>query len=87
MIHVDPWWAYFAMLMIGAFVVSIGLMVKSSREFSQEEVAKTADDFAGVVRDAHGPITSFLWACYMVMVLWVIAYLWQHSSEFFSLYY
>jgi hypothetical protein len=51
---------------------------------SVEETEKNADEFAGVVKDSHGPITTWLWVAYIVMIVWAIAYLIQHSAEFIN---
>ena len=58
------------------------LMVKSSDEFTVEETEKNSDGFAGVIRDSHGPVLTWLWIAYIVMVVWAIAYIIQHISEF-----
>jgi len=57
-------------------------MVKSSDEFSVEDAEANADDFAGEIRDSQGPVTSWLWVAYAVMIIWAVAYLIQHASEF-----
>ncbi len=80
----DPTFAYITLGIIAAFVILIYLMVKSSGEFSVEETEKNADDFAGIIRDSHGPVTTWLWIAYIVIVIWAIAYLIQHSAEFFN---
>jgi hypothetical protein len=58
------------------------LMVRGSDEFSVEETEHNSDDFAGVIRDSHGPVTKWLWIAYIVMTVWAIAYLIQHAAEF-----
>jgi hypothetical protein len=81
-VAVDPFYAYVTLAIIAAGSILMYLMVKSSDEFSVEETEKNADDFAGVIRDSHGPVTTWLWVAYVVMVVWAIAYLIQHASEF-----
>jgi hypothetical protein len=81
-VAVDPIYAYITVAIIAAGSILMYLMVKSSDEFSVEETEENSDDFAGVIRDAHGPVTSWLWIAYIVMVIWVIGYLIQHSAEF-----
>ena len=82
MVAVDPVYAYITLAIIAAGSILMYLMVKSSDEFSVEETEKNSDDFANVIRDSHGPVTTWLWVAYIVMVIWVIAYLIQHSAEF-----
>ncbi len=83
-VQTDPTFAYITVGIIIAFAVLMYLMVKSSGEFSVEETEKNADDFAGVIKDSHGPVTTWLWIAYLVMIIWAIAYLIQHSAEFFT---
>ena len=85
-VQVDPLYAYIAVGIVAAGAVLMYLMVKSSSEFTVEETEKNSDDFAGVIKDSHGPITTWLWVAYIVMVLWAIAYLIQHISEFINFY-
>jgi hypothetical protein len=81
-VAVDPVYAYITVAIIAAASILMYLMVRSSDEFSVEETEKNSDDFAGVIRDSHGPVTSWLWVAYIVMVIWAIAYLIQHGAEF-----
>ena len=81
-VAVDPIYAYITVAIIVAGSILMYLMVKSSNEFSVEETEENSDDFAGVIKDSHGPVTSWLWVAYIVMVIWAIAYLIQHSAEF-----
>ena len=81
-VAVDPVYAYITVAIIAAGSILMYLMVRSSDDFSVEETEKNSDDFAGVIRDSHGPVTSWLWVAYIVMVIWAVAYLIQHSAEF-----
>ena len=81
-VAVDPVYAYITVAIIVAGSILMYLMVKSSDEFTVEETEKNSDDFANVIRDSHGPVTTWLWVAYIVMVIWVIAYLIQHGAEF-----
>jgi hypothetical protein len=83
-VAVDPFYAYVTLAIIAAGSILMYLMVKSSDEFSVEETEKNADDFAGVIKDSHGPVTTWLWVAYIVMIIWAIAYLIQHSADFAS---
>ena len=85
-VMVDPTYAYIAIAIIAAGVILMWLMVRSSDEFTVEETEHNSDDFAGVIRDSHGPITTWLWVAYLALVIWAIAYLLQHISEFINFY-
>jgi hypothetical protein len=81
-VPVNPFYAYVTLAFIAAGSILMYLIVKSSSEFSVEETEKNADEFAGVVKDSHGPVTTWLWVAYFVVIIWAIAYLIQHSAEF-----
>jgi hypothetical protein len=81
-VFVDPLFAYITLAFIAGGSILMYLIVKSADEFSVEETEKNADEFAGVVKDSHGPITTWLWVAYIVMIIWAIAYLIQHAGEF-----
>ena len=85
-VQVDPLYAYITVGIVAAGALLMYLMVKSSGEFTVEETEKNSDEFAGVIKDSHGPITTWLWVAYVVMVVWAIAYLIQHISEFINFY-
>jgi hypothetical protein len=81
-VSVDPTFAYISLAIIAAAAILMYLLVKSSNEFTVEETEKNSDDFGGVIRDSHGPVTTWLWVAYIVIAVWAIAYLIQHSGEF-----
>jgi hypothetical protein len=81
-VFVDPTFAYIGLGIVAIAVILIWLMVRSSDEFTVEETEKNSDDFAGVIRDSHGPVTTWLWVAYAVIIVWAIGYFIQHISEF-----
>jgi hypothetical protein len=81
-VYIDPTYAYVALAIISAASILMYLMVRSSDEFTVEETEKNADEFAGIIKDSHGPVTTWLWVAYAVIIIWTIAYLIQHGSEF-----
>lgn len=85
-VSVDPFYAYLTAGIIAAGVLLMYLMVKSSDEFTIEETEKNSDDFAGVIKDSHGPIPTWLGVSYCALVIWALAYLIQHISEFLNFY-
>jgi hypothetical protein len=85
-VQVDPLYAYITVGIVAGASILMYIMVKSSDEFSVEETAENSDDFAGVIRDSHGPVTTWLWVAYLALVIWAIAYLLQHISEFINFY-
>lgn len=85
-VQVNSFYAYVTLGIVAAGTILMYLMVKSSDEFTVKETEENSDDFAGVIKDSHGPITTWLWVAYIVMVIWAIAYLLQHISEFINFY-
>jgi hypothetical protein len=81
-VFVDPTYAYIALVLVGACVILMYLIVKSSDEFSVKDAEANSEDFAGVIRDSKGPVTKWLWAVYIALIVWAIAYLVQHWAEF-----
>jgi hypothetical protein len=83
-VFVNPTFAYLTLVLVGAGVLLMYLIVRSSDEFSVKETEANAEDFAGVIRDSSGPVTKWLWAVYIALAIWAIAYLVQHWAEFSS---
>jgi hypothetical protein len=81
-VFVDPTFAYITLAIIVAGVILMWLMVKSSDDYTVEETDEASEDFAGEIRDSNGPVTRWLWVAYVVIFVWAIAYLIQHSAEF-----
>jgi diacylglycerol kinase len=81
-VFVDPFFAYISLAFIVGGSILMYLIVKSAGEFSVEETEKNADEFAGIIKDSHGPVTTWLWVVYVAMIVWAIAYLIQHAGEF-----
>jgi hypothetical protein len=85
-VQIDYFYAWVTLGIVAAASILMYLMVRSSDDFTVEEMEENSDDFAGVIRDSHGPVTKWLWVAYIVMVIWAIAYLIQHIAEFINFY-
>jgi hypothetical protein len=81
-VELAPFDVYLALFLIAAVIITIVLIVKSSDEYSVEETEKNSEEFAGEIRDSKGPVTKWLWAVYIGLIIWALAYLVQHWSEF-----
>lgn len=81
-VEINPNSVYLALFLIAAVVIAIILIVRSSDEYSVEETERNSEEFAGEIRDSKGPVTKWLWVAYVVLVVWAVAYLAQHWSEF-----
>jgi hypothetical protein len=83
-VQVNPTYVYLGLIVLSVGVILMYLMVRGSDEFTVEETEHNSDEFAGVIRDSHGPIPRWLWIAYVVIAIWAIAYLIQHAAEFAS---
>ena len=81
-VELAPFDVYLALFLIAAVIITIVLIVRSSDEYSVEETEKNSEEFAGEIRDSKGPVTKWLWAVYICLIIWALAYLVQHWSEF-----
>ena len=61
--------------LLAAVVVAVYLSLKSGDKYSVEDAQSDAISFADVVREADGPMTSFLIAAFIIVIIWAIAYL------------
>ena len=73
---------YLALFLIAAVIIALALIVRSSDEYSVEKTEKNSELFAGEIRDSKGTVTKWLWVAYIVLIIWAVAYLAQHWSEF-----
>ena len=81
-VELAPYGVYLALFLIAAVIIVIVLIVRSSDEYSVEETEKNSEEFAGEIRDSKGPVTKWLWVVYIGLIIWALAYLVQHWSEF-----
>ncbi len=81
-VFVDPTFAYISIAIIAAGAILMWLMVKNSGEFTVEDTEANAEEFAGTMKESQGPVTTWLWVAYAIMIIWAVAYLIQHSAEF-----
>ncbi len=81
-VELAPYDIYLALFLIAAVIIAIVLIVRSSDEYSVEKTEKNSEEFAGEIRDSQGPVTKWLWVVYIGLIIWAVAYLAQHWSEF-----
>jgi uncharacterized protein (UPF0333 family) len=73
---------WFVVILIAASAVTIYLSMVSGTRYSQHDAESHAADYASVIKEAHGPLTAFLWVSYAAIVVWMVVYLVQHGGEF-----
>jgi hypothetical protein len=62
-------------VLLAAIVVAVYLSLKSGDKYSVEDAQSDAISFADVVMEAEGPMTTFLIAAFIIIIIWAIAYL------------
>ena len=62
-------------VLLGAVVVAVYLSLKSGDKYSVEDADRDAISFADVIGEAEGPMTTFLIAAFIILIIWAIAYL------------
>ncbi|PWB53664.1 MAG: hypothetical protein C3F06_05990 [Candidatus Methanoperedenaceae archaeon] len=62
-------------VLLGAVVVAVYLSLKSGDKYSVEDADRDAISFADIIREAEGPMTAFLIAAFIIIIIWAIAYL------------
>ena len=64
-----------------AFSLLLILLIRGSK-YSVSDTQAHSTDYAGAIKEGHGPMTSFLWLLFAAMFVWVIVYVVMHWSEF-----
>jgi hypothetical protein len=59
-------------------LVFIWLSAKNQDHYSLEDANSHAEEFGGVIAESHGPITTFLYVIYFILLVWTIAYFAAH---------
>ena len=62
-------------VLLAAFIIALYLSLKSGDKYSVEDAQRDAVRFADVVEEADGPMTTFLIAAFIVLIIWAVAYL------------
>ena len=62
-------------VLLTAVIIAVYLSLKSGDKYSVEDSQQDAISFAGVVTEAQGPLTTFLIAAFIVIIIWALAYL------------
>jgi hypothetical protein len=65
----------FLSVLLSGTAIAIYLSLKSGDKYSVEDSEREAINFAGVIREAQGPITTFLIVAFIVIIVWAVVYL------------
>lgn len=70
------------LLVVIAFAILVYLAIRSGQGYSPDDADTHAEEYAGIIREAHGGMTAFLWVSFAAILIWTIVYFVQHWSEF-----
>lgn len=73
------------LILIVSMTVLIYLAVRSGEKYGHEDAHVHSEEYAGVIREGHGPLTVFLIVTFAAIFLWTAIYLGIHSGEFKSM--
>ena len=62
-------------VLLAAVAIAIYLSLKSGDKYSVEDSERGAICFAGVIKEAQGPMTTFLIVSFIVLIVWAVVYL------------
>jgi len=62
-------------VLLAAVIIAVYLSLKSGDNYSVDDSEQDSISFAGIVTEAQGPLTTFLIAAFIVIIIWAIVYL------------
>ena len=71
-----------ALILVVFMTVVIYLAVRSGERYGHEDAHVHSTEYAGVIREGHGPLTVFLVVTFAAIFLWTAIYLGIHADEF-----
>lgn len=60
------------------------LAVRGGEKYGHQDAHVHSEEYAGIIREGHGPLTVFLIVAFLAIFLWTAAYFVQHAGEFGS---
>lgn len=69
------------LIFIAALVVLVFLAVKSGERYEHSDAHVHSTEYAGIIREGHGPLTWFLIVAFLAVFLWTGVYLAEHTGE------
>ena len=71
-----------ALIVLASLAVLIYVAVRSGESYLHSDAHVHSTEYAGIIREGHGPLTAFLLVAYLVIFLWTAVYFVQHGKEF-----
>ncbi len=75
-----------ALLWIAALCGMLALALRSGDAYSFHDAEKHAARYGGGAREAHGPITLFLWVSYVAVAVFTVGYSVAHWADILDLF-
>lgn len=72
------------LILVGAFSVALYFAVLSGKKYEHHDADSHAVEYAGIIKEGHGPLTLFLFVAYAAVLVFTISYAVQHRSDFTS---
>lgn len=73
---------FITLILIASLVVLTYLAVRSGEKYGHEDAHVHSEEYAGIIREGHGPLTVFLIVAFTAIFLWTAIYFVDHAGEF-----
>lgn len=73
---------WLVLLWVASLTGGLALALRSGDAYSPHDAEEHATEFGGGMREAHGPVTAFLWLTYAVVLIFSVIYTIVHWSDF-----
>lgn len=72
------------LILVVSMTLLIYLAIRSGEKYGHQDAHVHSEEYAGVIREGHGPLTVFLIVAFAAIFLWTAIYLGIHAREFSS---
>lgn len=79
-----PLWL--VLVWVAALSGALALAIRSGDRYSVHDAEEHATAYGGSAREAHGPVTAFLWVCYAAVLVFTIGYSIAHRGDVVELF-
>jgi hypothetical protein len=70
------------LILIVSMTVVVYLAVRSGEKYGHQDAHVHSEEYAGIIREGHGPLTVFLIVSFTATFLWTAIYFGTHAGEF-----
>ena len=70
------------LLILASLIVVVYLALRSGERYQHGDAHAHSEEYAGVIREGHGPLTVFLIVTFLAIFVWTVAYFGIHGWEF-----